>query len=517
MASGPPWVGPEMPGVIKRLASGAAMGGFGQVAAALASLWAGRQLVNGLGQDLYAVLVLLVGVQGMLLMLLSSGGQNAILVLLAGDDEAALRRRSQGLAAWTVLAAGAALAAGWICSLGPVARLFWSRPLVQDLWMDAVPWAGFAWAMQILCQGLWAAQRARLRLLQAETQQALGQSAVILAGPLGLRMGMSVGSVVEYQAAAWLLLFIGGLIWERSSQGRLSLWPREDRAVFGEAWHLVGWSVLGMAGSAVFMYGDRFFSLQAGAHELTAYGLATSLTLRVPSALGLLGPLALPVLAASRRDPARAGQLQRDYMAINLLGASAACVPIAAGGAALLGAWMGAEVGPEVQAAAGRWIVLLALSSLFLGLSNALYTALIGLDGIVEGAWAAVAGAAVGITAGFVANRHGQPASAWMALSGEATTAVLRARMLERRAGTGPGFAWLGTLLPFVAAGAIGALLLRAAGFPRWLGPSLKGTLACFVVAGLACLALGTVAQHAVARRGGRLSLWSHLRGLLAR
>jgi hypothetical protein len=505
-----------MADVSKRVMGGAALGGIGQLMAVACSLAATRYLLNGMG-PLYSVLVLLIGVQGGLLMLLGNGGQNALLVMLAGDDEALLGRRSRALAAWVLAAAGLAFLAGLLVGTPWVGGILWSDPASLALWQRMAPWAGLAWAFQILCQSLWAAQRARLRMPQAEFQAAVAQSLVILSGPLGLKLGVALESVVEAQALAWGGIFAAGVLWEKRQPGGLDLRPRADQAVFAEAWHIVGWSVLGLAGSAIVMYGDRFFSLQAGANELTAYGLASSLTLRVPSILGLLGPLALPLISAARRDPARAAQLQRTYISINLLGVAAACLPLAAGGAALLGVWGGGKFGPDIAVAASRWMVLLALGGFFLGLSQALSTALIGYGAVESAAWAAVTGAGMGLLAGFTARAHGLPAAAWMAVAGEGTTAVIRAWALERKVLGRGGFGWLLQLLPWAVGGVLGLWLLRLSGFPRWLGPGFAGHLACFASLGAAILMAGLLGEQQFARRRGHASLLDQGREALAR
>jgi len=502
-----------MAGAAKRVAGGAVWAMLGQVAALGLGLWATRYLKNGLGLDRYAVLVLLVGVQGGVLGMLGNSINTAILVLLAGDDHATVQRRGRALALWSLSAAVLAAAAALALGTAAVGGLFWSDPASLAAWRAVMPWAALAWSAQLLCAGLWAAQRARLRMAQAEMQQALGQALVTLAGPAGLMLGADLASVVLAQALGWAALLAASFAWERSKPDRLDLRPRLDPAVLGEAWHIVGWTVLTLAGSAVFTYGDRFLSLQIGPRELSAYGIATSLTIRIPSAMGMMGPLALPVLAAARRDLARAAELQRLFLAINLLAATAACLPLAAGGAALLGAW----VGPDVQAAAEHWMLLLSLACFFFCLSQAMNTALVGFGMVPQTALIALLGAGVGVGCGFYASRHGQPGSAWMALSGQATAAVLGACLLERRVLGRGGLGWLLTLLPFLLAAGLGAWLLRRLGFPEWLGPGLLGHLACFALAGAAVLGLGLAAETLLARRAGRESLWGHALALAGR
>ena len=500
----------------KRVLGGAAFGALGQALALGCSLWATRFLLGGMG-PLYSVLVLLVGVQGGLLMLLSSGGQYALLVMLAGDDEAAIRRHSRALALWVLVAAGLALLGGLAAASPWVAGILWSDPASLALWRAMAPWAGLAWAFQILCQSLWAAQRARLRMPQAEAQAALAQSLVILSGPLGLALGVRLESVVEAQALCWGLVFVAVLLWEKRQPGALDLRPRADGAVFSQAWHIVGWTVLAMAASGVVRYGDRFFSLQGGANELTAYGLGSSLVLRVPSILGMLGPLALPLIAAARRDPARAARLQRLYININILGAAAACLPLAAGGAALLGVWGGGKFGPGIALAASRWMPLLALGGFFLGLSQALATALIGYGAVEATAWASLAGAGVGLGAGFTARGLGAPAAAWMAVAGEGTITVILAWALERRVQGRGGFGWTLPLLPWGLAGAAGLWALRISAFPLWLGPSFMGHLTCFATVGVGILAAGLAGEQTLARHRGLASLLDQGREALAR
>ena len=259
-----------MAGAAKRVAKGAAWAMLGQVSALVCGLWATRYLKNGLGLDTYAVLVLLVGVQGGVLSLLGNSVNTAIAVLMAGDDVAAIQRRGRTLALWTLLAAGLALAVAVALGTESVGGLFWADPGSLALWRGILPWAGLAWVAQLLCAGLWTAQRARLRMAQAEMQQAFGLSLVTLSGPLGLYLGASLHTVVMGQALAWTLILGTALAWERSLDGRLDLRPRLDRVVLGDAWHIVSWTLLTLGGTAVFTYGDRFFSLQAGPRELSA-------------------------------------------------------------------------------------------------------------------------------------------------------------------------------------------------------------------------------------------------------
>ncbi|HXC64134.1 MAG TPA: hypothetical protein VNZ67_07230, partial [bacterium] len=461
----------------------------------------------------YAVLVLLVGVQGGVLGVLGNSINTAILVLLAGDDMELVQRRSRALALWSLSAAAVAVAVALVLGTAGVGGVFWRDPASLALWQGVLPWAALAWAGQLLSAGLWAAQRARLRMAQAEMQQAMGQALVTLSGPVGLMLGASLTSVVVAQALCWSVLLLVSWLWERSMAVRVDLRPRLDAVILGEAWHIVAWSMLTIAGSAVYTYGDRFFSLQAGPRELSAYGIATSLTIRIPSAMGMMGPLALPILAAARRDLARAAQLQRLFIGINLLAATAACLPLAAGGAALIGAW----VGPDVQASAEHWMLVLSLACFFFCLSQAMTTALVGFGMVPQTALIAVVGAAVGVGCGFYASQHGQPGSAWMALGGQATAAILGACLLERRVLGRGGLGWVLTLLPFLAAAALGAWLLRWLGFPGWLGPGLIGHLACFALAGGAVLGLGLAAEAGLARKAGRESLWGHALALAGR
>jgi|GEM_PF-6058882 O-antigen/teichoic acid export membrane protein len=502
-----------MAGAARRVAGGAAWAMLGQVVALGLGLWSTRYLKNGLGFDAFAVLVLLVGVQGGVLGMLGNSINTAILVLLAGDEIALVQRRSRALALWSVSAAVASVLVALVLGSAGVGGLFWKDPASLALWQAILPWAALAWAGQLLCAGLWAAQRARLRMAQAEMQQALGQALVTLSGPLGLMLGASLPSVVMAQALCWSVLLLASWGWERSMPGRLDLRPRLDPEVLGEAWHIVAWTLLTIAGSAVFTYGDRFFSLQAGPRELSAYGIATSLTIRIPSAMGMMGPLALPILAAARRDLARAAQLQRLFIGINLLAATAACLPLAAGGAGLIGAW----VGPDVQASAEHWMLVLSLACFFFCLSQAMTTALVGLGMVPQTALIALLGAGVGVGCGFYASQHGQPGSAWMALGGQATAAILGACLLERRVLGRGGLGWLLTLLPFLAAAGLGAWLLRWLGFPGWLGPGLIGHLACFALAGGVVLGLGLAAEAGLARKAGRESLWGHVLALAGR
>jgi O-antigen/teichoic acid export membrane protein len=352
---------------------------------------------------------------------------------------------------------------------------------------------------------------------QAELQAALAQSLVVLSGPVGLRLGAGLESVVAAQALTWGFLFAGGMLWEKRQPGGLDLRPRWDLGTYREAWHIVGWSVVAMAASGVVRYGDRFFSLGAGANEINAYGLASSLVLKVPSFLGMLGPLALPVIAAARRDPSRAAELQRTYVNVNMLGAAAACLPLAAGGAALLGVWGGGKFGPEIAVAAARWMPLLALGGFFLGLSQALSTALIGYGAVQVTAWAAMAGAAMGLGAGFAARSLGAPAAAWMAVAGEGTITVILAWALERRVLGRGGFGWALQLLPWGLGGSVGLWALRVSAFPLWFGHGFIGHLACFVLLGAAILIAGLLGEEQIARRRGHASLLEQARAALAR
>lgn len=499
-----------MSGRLRSLATGAGVAGLGFAASTLLTLWALPVVVRGLGLDNYAVLVLLVAVQGGLLMVLSSPAQLASLTLLAGLEAAALEQRSRALAAWSLLAAGGTLALGWLLGLPPLAGLLWKDPLLAAQWREAVPWAALGWACQLLAQGLWSAQRARRRPVQAELQQALAGVAFVLAAPLAVRTGLGVQGVVEWQSLVWVLALGLGLAWERLGPEPLALKPLDHRPSFAQIRRLAFWSVLALLGGAVLLYADRLFSLKAGPAELGAWGLASAISLRAAAGLGVLGPLLLPSLSEARHDPAVLGQRQSLYLRCNGLLALSFFVPLAAGGSGLLGAWISPEVGQRAEA----WIGLLAFGSLAYALGGAYFTVQMGLDGARPAALHALAAAAGGVLAGAWAQVQGWPGAAWMALAGQGLALGLRAHWLHRHGLGRPGWSWAWQGLPWMGL-ALGLVqLLRWAGFPRALGPSLGAVLASFALVCAALLALGLGLDAGLARARGRESVAGQLRRL---
>lgn len=286
--------------------------------------------------------------------------------------------------------------------------------------------------------------------------------------------------------------------------------PRDDRRAFAEIRRLAAWTLLAAAGGAVLLYADRLYSLQGGARELAAWSLAIALSLRVASGLGLLGPLLLPQLSELRHDKTRWGHMQSLYLRLNGLAALAFYLPLAAGGASLLGVW----VGSEVQELAKPWIVLLSLSGFLLCLSNAYFSILMGMDAGKQAAYSALGAAAVGLAAGAVAQALHLPGAAWMALGGQATAMLWRSWVLQRQ---GLQRVHVGALLQslvWVLPAAALLPLLRWAAFPRWFGLSLAAQLGAFAVLGLVLLIAGLLADALLSGRRGRLSLWSQIRRL---
>jgi hypothetical protein len=495
----------------KKTAAGALWAGFGFVAAALATLWATPRVLAGLGMESYGVLGLLLGLQGGLLMVLSNPGQLAALILLGGEAGPDLKRRSQAISAWSLLAAGAALALGWAFAAKPLAEILWQDPFLRIQWQQAVPYAGLGWAFQLLTQTLWSAQRARQRQALAEGQQALLWPIVILLAPLAVYQARGLQGVVEYQALAWMLALIVGLALERRQGGDLNWLPKDDRPSFAEIRRLAGWSLVALIGGAVLLYADRLFSLKAGARELAAWSVATAMSLRIAAGLGLLGPLLLPQLNELRQDPQRWGQMQSLYLRFSGLAALAFFLPLAAGGASLLGAW----VGPEVEERARPWIVLLAFSGLGLCLSNATYSVLMGMDAAKSAASSAIGAALAGLGIGALAQHFGLPAAAWMALGGQTVAVLWRTWVLQRDGLKRPVLAGLLQSFFWVLPAAALLPLLRWALFPRWFGLSLMSQASAFGLAGAALFAAGLAFDHFLSLRRGRLSLWSQLRRLL--
>ena len=496
-----------MAGMFKRLASGAAFGGVSFVVAALASLWATPKLYEGVGAEAYGVLGLLIGVQGALLLLLSSGGVTATLVLLADGDAQTLKTRGRAMAGWAVLAAALALIAGWALGTPLLGSIFWHDAMSLDLWLGVAPWAGLSWALQIMCQALWAAQRARQRLVQAELQQGLWQTLAILAGPWALWRGTGFSGIVESQALAWLLALVAGLIWEATLPGGLNLMPKEDRPTWRLAWKTAVWTTVALGATGVLLYGDRVFFLARGVKELAAYSAATSLSLRAASLFGLLGPLLLPALSSARNDPERWAGMQSLVLRTAGIGAGSIFVPLAAGGAVLLGAW----VGPEAATFGQAWMVLLAAGGLALALSNAYMAVLLGMDGAKQAAFSALAGVAVGVLVGKVAQAHGAQGAVWMGLAGHTLTVLWRGWAVAKLGLERPGWGWAWLSLPWLLAAGGGVWVLRALDFPRWFGLGLVAQLESFAVAGvlIAGLALGADAMISVPRK--RWPLWQQL------
>lgn len=490
------------PGLFARLASGALLGGLGFGAAALATLWGTPRLVNGLGLDNYAVLGLLVGVQGGLLMVLGNPVQAASLVLLGEAEGEELDQRSGALSAWTLLSALLAVAFGWMLSLPPLGRALWRDEMLALQWSAAAPWAGLGWGLQLMLQGLWSAQRARHRQAWAEGQQAVVGVLVTLAPVLAVLAGQGLQGAVEAQSAVWLLGLLLGLAMQKGLGG-LRLRPLEHRPSFKRIWNLAAWTLLALTGAAVLLYADRLYSLKASPRELAAWAVATALSLRVAAGLGMLGPLLLPSLSAAKGDDARFGRLQGFYLRVTGIAGLGFFVPLAAGGAALLGAW----VAPEVEERARPWVALLALAGLGLCLNNSLLTLQLGRDGAREAAKSALSAALFGLLAGALAQGFGFSGAAWMAVAGQGLALVWRARWVQAQGLGRPGWAWAALL--WLLGGAGMAWLLPLMGFPYWFGASFKPVLAAFVAGAALCTVLGLAVDHWLSQRRGEPALWA--------
>jgi hypothetical protein len=489
------------------MASGALVGGAGFALATLATLWATPRVVNGVGLENFAVLGLLMAVQGGLLMVLSNPGQLASLTLLAGPAGPELSLRSRAYAAWTVMAALPALLLGWALSAPQVGGLLWSEPLLELQWRDSVPWAGLGWACQLMTQALWSAQRARLRSALAEGQQAVVLLLVVLAAPLAVAQGQGVVGAVSLQALVWVLALLAGLALETALRGDLSLLPKEHRPTWAALWARAGWILAGLFGAGLLMYGDRLYSLQVGPAELAAWAVAGALSLRISSGLGILGPILLPSLATVRGEPARFARLQGLYLRINGTLALALFVPLAAGGAGLLGAW----ISPDVERLARPWIALLAYSGLAYCLSVAYLNILYSLDQARQGAVSAWLAALFGVGVGAWAQARGHSGAVWMALAGQSLGLALRAAWVQRLGPGGPGLGWMPAALPWAAAALGLAWLLQRSAFPHWFGAGLLPVFLSFGSGILLVLALLLALDALLLRRRGHDSVLSQL------
>lgn len=492
-------------GLFRRLASGALLGGLGFVLAALATLWATPRLVNGLGLDTYAILGLLVGVQGGLLMVLSNPVQLASLVMLGEAKGETLDQQSRALSAWTLLSAGLAVAAGWVSSFGWFADALWAEDMLAEQWKLAAPWAGLGWGLQLMVQGLWSAQRSRQRQALAEGQQALWGSLVVLAPVWAVLRGQGLQGAVEAQSLVWMLALLSGLALEWRWGAGLKLLPLDHRPSFRRIWGLAAWTLLALVGAAILLYADRLYSLKASPRELAAWAVASALSLRAAAGLGVLGPLLLPSLSEAKGDPQRFARLQGFFLRVTGLLGLGFYVPLAAGGAALLGVW----VAPEVEERARPWVGLLALSGLSLSLNNGHFALQLGQDAAASAARHALIAAGFGLLAGAVAQRAGLPGAAWMAVVGQSMGLFLRSRWLKANGLSRPRALPMAML--WLLAGLGAAWGLGQIGFPYWLGSSFAAVLASFAVAGVAVTGLALAADNWLSHRRGEAALWAML------
>jgi O-antigen/teichoic acid export membrane protein len=237
--------------------------------------------------------------------------------------------------------------------------------------------AGLLWAAQYFTQASWAFYRARIRLVEVSWMQMATATLPILAAVLAIKLGVGLNGFFLSQAAAWIGVGTYSLVAATRGPEALHFKPRWHSAELVETLGFARWAILLQVGFTVQSYVDRFFAAPLGGTAVSMFGTATSLSLRIVSALGLVTTLITPAISKlhSEHGLDRAARAHGLAMRATFWMGAALFVPLAAGGPALLGRWMN----PAWELGSQGWFVLVCIGGFWASLVSAFQGTLLGL------------------------------------------------------------------------------------------------------------------------------------------
>lgn len=495
-----------MAGLRGRLISGAVYGAAALVLGTIANLVATPYFYRTLGEAGYAAFVLL-GAAIAFAHLMALGAHEAVGYFLAKPRDAAWLKRSHALAALFVFGGVfGALAWGlvWMGFPAWIAYRGGLEPEVALALSQGLAAAGFLWLAQHFTQGAWAFYRARMRLVEVGWMQMATATLPLLAAAVALLAGASLRGFFLAQAWTWLAVGFLALFSANRGPEAFSLRPRWDLDELSASFSYAKWAFLLQVAFTLQSYGDRFLAAPLGSASLSVYGVGSSLTLRIVSALGIVSTLVVPAISKVHAEHGigRAARAHGLALRSTFWVGAALFVPLAAGGPTLLGRW----VDPVMELTSQGWFAWVCIGAFWAALSGSVHGTLLGLGRPRVVAVTSLLGVCAGALAAWVLRAHGLWAVA-------AFGAVASGISLLTKA------AWLhGRVLQRVQFGEVTAasVLLLGLGWAlrrsAWAGALGPGLLACLIALGLASLgllALGAVWDAYFSARQDRDSLWS--------
>jgi O-antigen/teichoic acid export membrane protein len=219
-----------------------------------------------------------------------------------------------------------------------------------------------------------------------------------------------------------------------------------------------------------------------GSAALSVYGIGTSLTLQIVSALGLVSTLVVPAISKVHAEHGldRAGRAHGLALRSTFWVGAAFYVPLAAGGPALLAHW----VDPVLEARAEGWFVWVCVGAFWVSLGASVQGTLLGLGRPRIVALTSLLGIAAGLLAAWALRSQGLLAVASFGATAAGVSLLTKAAWLHGRVLQRIQF---GEML--AAAGLLVALGW-ALHHSRWANAFGSGLVPCVAALGLASLGI---------------------------
>jgi O-antigen/teichoic acid export membrane protein len=497
---------PPGAGLRGRILSGASYGAVAMLLGLVVNLAATPYFYRQLGVAAYAAFVLLTSAIAFA-HLLSLGAHEAVLFFLAKPRSESWHRQAQALAAlftlggalgalaWSLAWAGLPEVLAWTGHVEPETALALSQGLAA---------AGLLWLAQHFTQALWAFYRARLRLAEVGWMQIATACLPPLAAVAAVAAGAGLNGFFLVQAAAWGMVGVGAWMAAHRGPEGMKLSPRWHKAELAGSLSYVRWAFLLQLGFTLQSYADRFFAAPLGSESVAVYGLATSLTLRLVSALGLVSTLFIPAISKLHAEHGlgRAARAHGLGLRATFWFGAAFFVPLAVGGPTLLGRW----VDPAMESLSQGWFAWACLGAFWMALVASLQGTLLGLGRPRVVTVTTFMGLCAGAGCAWGLRGHGLWAVASFGSVTAGVSLLLKAAWLHGR--VLKQFA----VGEFAASSALLALLawaLSAAQWPQRFGPSLAGCVLALAAASAAVLLAGALWDWGFSRGHDRDSLWS--------
>jgi O-antigen/teichoic acid export membrane protein len=367
--------------------------------------------------------------------------------------------------------------------------------------------AGLLWVAQHFTQAAWAFYRARIRLVEVGWMQ-IGTAVIpVLAAVLAVYAGTGLNGFFLSQAAAWAAVGLLALYASNKGPEALPLRPRWHSAELAQTIGFARWAFLLQVGFTLQSYGDRFLAAPLGSAALSVYGLATSLTLQIVAALGLVSTLVVPAISKVHAEHGldRAGRAHGLALRSTFWVGAALFVPLAAGGPSLLAHW----VDPALEARAEGWFVWVCVGGFWAALAGSVHGTLLGLGRPRIVALTSLLGIVAGLMAAWALRQHGLLAIAAFGATASGISLLTKAAWLHGRVLQRIQYGeMLGASALLVAVG----WALRSSHWANALGASLWPCIVALGLASLAILATGAAWDWIFSRARDRESLVSILR-----